>query len=148
MMLWPQFHIFWTLLINSAFSGYKINWTKSVLFPLNSNLDVTLLSQHILVVKQFKYLGVDIFPSLASIANKKFLGIYNKIETDLVRWSYLPKSLQARVSVVKMDILLRINFFSSMLPLPPPTDCWKTPWYQNLSGVATGKAGNTLPSQN
>lgn len=80
----------------SSLPSYKINWTKSVLFPLNSNLDATLLPQHIPVVKQFKYLGVDIFPSLASIANKYFLGINNKIETDLDR-----------------------------LSLPLPTDYWK-----------------------
>lgn len=106
----------------SSLSGYKINWSKSPLFPLNSRLDPKLLPQHIPIVKQFKYLGVDIFPLVASIASKNFLGIYNKIQIDLDWWSYLPKSLQARVSIIKMDILPRINFFSSMLPLPPPAD--------------------------
>ena len=118
-------HILDTFHKFSSLSGYKINWTKSALLPLNSKLNLSSLPQHIPVVKQFKYLGVDIFPSLTTIANKNFQGIYNKIEADLNRWSHLPKSVQARVSIIKMDILPRINFFSSMLPLPPPIDYWK-----------------------
>ena len=94
----------------------SINWKKSALLPLNSQLSLSSLLQHIPVVNHFKYLGVDIFPSLSITANKNFQSIYNNIETDLNRWSHLPKSLQACVSIVKMDILLRIHFFSSMLP--------------------------------
>lgn len=94
-----------------SLSGYKINWTKSALFPLNSKLDPRTLPQHIPVVNQFKYLGIDIFPSLTSTANKNYQGIYNKSESDLTRWSYLPKSLQAHIAIVKMDVLPRIHFF-------------------------------------
>ena len=36
----------------------------------------------------------------------------------------LPISIQARISVVKMNILPRINFVSSMLPLSPSSDYW------------------------
>lgn len=74
-----------------SLSGYKINWSKSALFPLNSKVDPRLLPQRISVFKQFQYLEVDIFPSLASIANNNFTNIYNKIEADLDRWPYLPK---------------------------------------------------------
>lgn len=118
-------HILDTFEVFSSLSGYKINWTKSALLPLNSKLDPKSLPQHIPVVKQFKYLGIDIFPSVTTIVNKNFHGIFSRIETDLTRWSHLPKSFQARVSIIKMDILPRINFFSSMLPLSPPTDYWK-----------------------
>lgn len=40
------------------------------------------------------------------------------------RWSLQPFSMQARVSIVKMDVLPRVNFFSSMLPLSPPKGYW------------------------
>jgi hypothetical protein len=33
-------------------------------------------------------------------------------------------SLHARISMIKMNVLLRINFTSSMFPLPPPIDYW------------------------
>ena len=99
-------HILDTFEEFSSLSGYKINWTKSALFPLNSELDPGTLPQHIPVVKQFKYLGVEIFPSLVSIANKNFQGIYNKIESDLDRWSYLVINWM----VVCQFLILNITF--------------------------------------
>lgn len=71
----------------SALSGYKINWTKSSLMPLNSSLDPSTLPTQIPVIRSFKYLGIDIFPSLFSITNKNFQGILKRVETDLERWS-------------------------------------------------------------
>lgn len=108
----------------SAFSGYKINWTKSSLMPLNSVLDTTTLPIHIPIVKSFKYLGVDIYPSLFSISSKNFQNIMKQVEADLERWTRLPNSLQARVSIIKMDVLPRVNFYSNMIPLSPPRGYW------------------------
>ena len=39
-------------------------------------------------------------------------------------WSHLPNTLQTRISVVKMNILPRVHFISSMIPLPPPVGFW------------------------
>ena len=33
-------------------------------------------------------------------------------------------SIQASISVIKMNVLPRIHFVSSMVPLPPPSDYW------------------------
>lgn len=38
------------------------------------------------------------------------------------KWIPLPMSIQAHVSVIKIIVLPRINFVSSMLPLSPPSD--------------------------
>lgn len=108
----------------SALSGYKINWSKSQLMTLNSSLDPASLPPHIPVVKSFKYLCVDIHCSLQSTSIKNFQNILKRMEEDLNRWSKLPNSLSARISIVKMDILPRVNFFSNMLPLPPPNGYW------------------------
>ena len=54
-----------------------------------------------------------------------YQGLYDKIEKDLERWSKLPNSLQARISIIKMDVLPRINFYSSMVPLAPPKRYWE-----------------------
>jgi len=50
--------------------------------------------------------------------------ILAKISSDLENWSCLPTSFHARISVIKMNVLARINFFSSMIPLPPPAGFW------------------------
>lgn len=57
------------------FSGYKINWNKSALMHLN-NLSVNSVSGFIPVVTSLRYLGVEIFPSLHTIALKNVQGIY------------------------------------------------------------------------
>lgn len=95
----------------SALSGYKINWTKSALLPLNHYLLPGSLPSYIPIVKHFKYLGIEIFSSLNTIISKNFTGIYKNVESDFNKWTHHPNSLQTRVSIVKMDILPRINFF-------------------------------------
>ena len=45
--------------------------------------------------------------------------IYSQIEKDFECWSNLPNSLQARIAIIKMDILPPVNFCSSMIPLAP-----------------------------
>lgn len=108
----------------SSLSGYKINWSKSQLMPLKPSLHPYTLPLHIPVVRSFKYLGVDIHPSLQSISMKNFQNILRWVEEDLDRWTKLPNSLSARISIIKMDTLPRINIFSSMIPLPPPIGYW------------------------
>lgn len=66
---------------------------------------------------------LDIYPSLGYTTAKNFKGIFCPVEMDLERWSHLPQSLRTRVSIIKIDLLPQVNFFS-LLPLPPPTNCW------------------------
>ena len=69
--------------------------------------------------------GIKISTSLPSIAKTNYLSILKKIEDDLKRWKHLPASVPARISVIKMNVLPRINFISSMIPLAPPVRYWK-----------------------
>ena len=75
----------------STLSGYKINWTKPSLMPLNSSLHTSTLPTHIPVAGSFKYLGVDVFPSL-SISRKHFQGIMKQVKGDLERCAGLQNS--------------------------------------------------------
>ena len=105
-------------------SGYKINWSKSSFLPLNFSVANVPLPPSIPIVKQFKYLGVDIFSSLNTTVSHNFSGILKQLTSDLLNWAKFPNSLSARISVIKMNVLPRINFIASMIPLPPPIGFW------------------------
>ena len=105
-------------------SGFKINWSKSALMPLNDVRPENIEDLRIPLVGQIKYLGIEFFPSSALTAQYNFDLIRGRIEGDLSRWATTHNSFQSRVSIIKMNILPRVNYVSSMLPLPPPKQHW------------------------
>lgn len=105
-------------------SGFKVNWSKSALLHLNDSAKTSVLPANIPIVRQFKYLGIEIFPSLNQIIKYNYSHALNNVLRDMDRWNSLPISIRARVSIIKMNVLPRINFISSMVPLPPPSEYW------------------------
>ena len=115
-------HVLSTFEDYGKLSGFKINWQKSALLPLNQAMCNVPIPASIPVSKNFIYLGI--YSSVQTIAKNNFGNTLNKIIADLDRWSNLPNSLRGRVAIIKMNILPRVNFVSSMLPLPPPPQYW------------------------
>ncbi len=93
----------------SNLSRYKINWTKSYLLPLNFCVGSATFSGFIPVVHSFTYLSVDIYLSLQDIVSKDLNKNLANVTSDLANWTHLPTSFLARISVVKMNILPRVN---------------------------------------
>ncbi len=109
----------------SSLSGYKINWGKSALMPIN-NVKVNFSVPSFIPIKEsFIYLGITIYKNIHKIARDNFNNILVKVKTDIQRWKNLKVSLQGRISTVKMNLLPRFNFFFSMLPLSPPPGYFK-----------------------
>ncbi len=109
----------------SSLSGYKINWGKSALMPIN-NVKVNFSIPSFIPIKEsFIYLGITIYKNIHKIARDNFNNILVKVKTDIQRWKNLKVSLQGRISTVKMNLLPRFNFFFSMLPLSPPPGYFK-----------------------
>ena len=108
----------------SYVSSYKINWAKSSLLPLNSMSKDECADVNIPVVSHFKYLGINVFASLEKTISRNYNNTLNMIKHDLERWHKLPIFLAGRISIIKMNVLPRINFCSYMLPLAPPPRYW------------------------
>lgn len=106
-------------------SGYKINYSKSILLLLNTDLNSLNIQTCIPVAQKAVYLGVEISTCIQAIAKNNYSSILKKVEEDLERWAALPSSMPARITTLKMNVLPRINFISSMLPLPAPAGFWK-----------------------
>lgn len=104
------------------FSGYKVNLLKSALLLINADQSKVAIPPQVVVKEEVLCLGIRISSSLASsLASKTNYSLaLNKMEEDIKRWKQLPAAIPACVSVVKMNILPRINFISSMIPLAPP----------------------------
>ncbi len=96
----------------SSLSGYKINWSKSALMPIN-NVKVNFSIPSFIPIKEsFIYLGITIYKNIHKIARDNFNNILVKVKNDIQRWKNLKVSLQGRISTVKMNLLPRLIFFS------------------------------------
>lgn len=82
-------------------SGYKLNFGKSELFPIN-NL-VRKLPKNVAtfrwVDQGFKYLGIFITGSLTDTFRSNFVLLLKRVEEDLHRWSTLLLSLAGRINL-------------------------------------------------
>ena len=91
----------------SAISGYKINFTKSVVMPLNPAGEN--LPRHYIPFqwnsKKITYLGLQIPNILLKVFSLNYSSLLSKTEEELRRWMKLPLSLIGRVNTIKMNIL-------------------------------------------
>lgn len=102
-----------------AFSGYKLNFTKSQCFPLN-NLALTITQGELpfrLSKTSFKYLGIKITRSIKSPRKENFAALVEKVRSDLQRWKVIRLSLAGRVQCIKMNILPQFFYLFMCLPL-------------------------------
>jgi len=123
------------------FSGYKLNITKSVCFPVNQL--AKLISPDVLPFhlspSGFKYLGVNISHSFSSLYKNNFVELTEKIKLDLQRWSALPLSLVGRIETIKMNVLPRFLFLFQTLPIFLPKSYFKALNTTLLSYIWAGK---------
>lgn len=126
----PSISIPKALKIISSFgeiSGYKINLTKSLLFPINDHAQQ--MSFNIYPLKEtrdtFTYLGVSVTRKYSDLFKQNFKPALEKAKQDLVRWSALPISLAGRVNSIKMTIMPRFLFLFHTVPVFIPKSFFK-----------------------
>ena len=105
--------------IYSSFSGYKLNTTKSELFPINISANELPLSASPfrIISHSFKYLGITLTRRYSDLFKYNFLSLLSQVKDDLSRWSSLPLSLIGRVNSVKMNVLPKFLYLFQSIPL-------------------------------
>ncbi len=100
-------------------SGYKINFHKSELFPVNSlanNLTHSLFPFR-WAAEGFKYLGIFVTKSLTGMYVSNFVPLLKNCESDMERWANLPFSLAGRISLIKMIVLPKFLYLFQHIPI-------------------------------
>lgn len=99
-------------------SGYKINFSKSVIFPINPKTQLeTLSSLPFKVVNSFKYLGITITKDFSTLFKENILNLYESTQHTFKKRSNLPLSLAGRINTVKMSILPKFLFLFQCIPV-------------------------------
>lgn len=106
------FHLF------GSFSGYKINWSKSELLPINLE-DKTCLEQFPFRIASdsLTYLGIVATRKYSALYKANYPILLNKLEHNIQFWKTLPISLLGRVNVIKMIFFPQILYFFQNLPV-------------------------------
>lgn len=94
-----------------AFSGIRIYWSKSVLFPIDADAVKTAASSPLRWIEKFRYLGVIVTQHLSDYMDKNLLPLLTSLKAKCNSWAHLPLNLLGRKNLLKMIFLPKFNFF-------------------------------------
>ena len=111
----------------SAVSGYKLNYTKSEILPLNiQDSSIKTLTDPLRWCNSgFKYLGVQIGKSDEYLIKQNHLKLLEQTKLDLKRWIDLPLSLIGRINTIKMNILPKFIYLFQCVSINVPKNFFK-----------------------
>lgn len=101
------------------FSDYRLNFSKSSLFPINKVAGEMGFDQFPFKVelKCFMNLGIHITHTFIMLYAQNFDPLLDRTKMDLVKWSSLPISLAGSINLVKMTVLPRFLYLFQMIPV-------------------------------
>lgn len=94
-----------------TFSGIRINWSKSLLFPLDSQPTAGTGPSSLKWVTEFKYLGIRVVRDTAQYYNQNVLPLLRLIREKCQSWSALALNLIGCINILKMIILPKVTYF-------------------------------------
>lgn len=97
--------------IFGTFSGYRINWNKSILMPAPS-IPASALERFPFKIstEKFTYLGIEITMKHTSLFQANFQPLVDKLQSKIQFWKTLPISILGRVNAIKMIFLPQILY--------------------------------------
>lgn len=85
------------------FSGFSINWLKSILMPLDPMMNsLPQEAGQITIANSFRYLGVVVTPDTSSYLEVNLSPLLDKQREKSLSWCKLPLSVVGRVNLIKM----------------------------------------------
>lgn len=86
-----------------SLSGFSINWSKSVLLPVDdSTISLPIAAESLKVVSSFKYLGVQVSVNLLIYLVENLLPLFNRLQMMCNTWCKFPLSVIGRIKLIKM----------------------------------------------
>lgn len=100
-------------------SDYKLNLSKSELFPINNKAHALDYSNLPFRVEKHKlsYLGVLITKKHTDLFKENLITLLNQIKQTLTQWSPLSMSLVGQLNSIKMNILPKFLYLFQSLPV-------------------------------
>lgn len=108
-----------TVEVFGAYSGLKVNWAKSVLFPLDE-ISVSDISQNsnLMVVDHFTYLGVVVHKEIQIFGTLNLAPAMQRLAHKLEVWGNLPLTLVGHINIFKMIFLPKFLYLYRAAPHP------------------------------
>lgn len=92
------------------FSGIRINWIKSVLFPIDVQARATATQTSLIWVEDLTYLGIRVTRNLQSFQRLNLQPVVTRVKNHFSRWADLPLNLQGRINILKIIYLPKFKF--------------------------------------
>lgn len=86
------------------YSGVRINWDKSILFPLDLLTRTNAPDNQLVCVEQFKYLGIRVRRDPASYSDLNITPILTQLKEKCMAWSSLSLNLMVRINLPKISL--------------------------------------------
>lgn len=95
----------------SAVRSLKVNWEKSLLFPIDFAARATADTDILLRwVEHFKYLGVVVSRQVSDYISLNLTPVIQETQQRLKAWESLPLSLLGRIHLIKMNVLPKFTY--------------------------------------
>lgn len=99
-------------------SGLRINWAKSIIFPLTPAMTPIELDYPLQWSSNpVRYLGVQVHMDSELVFNENYGKAITRLEEDIDQWICLPLLLMGRISLMKMIVLPRFLFLFQNSPM-------------------------------
>lgn len=95
----------------SSVTGLRVNWTKSLLFPIDpAARDTAPTDIPLQWVENFKYLGVVVARRASDYLPLNLSPVVQETQKRLKSWESLPLSILGRINLFKMKILPKFTY--------------------------------------